>query len=107
MNLHAAQQSFDTVATSQLEDLKRDLSRAAQRYTGMRVEWRLTTSDERPQMNAARTRAHDALIDAFNTLSREQTKRGEGNSWRKTLGDMAAYFILLIALSVDGSALRT
>jgi hypothetical protein len=106
MNLHAAQQIFEKIETSQLADLKRDLYRAAQRYTGMRVEWRLTTPDERFQMDAARTRAHDALIDTFNIFSREQIKCGEDNSWRKalgqerkSLGDMAAYIFLFLALS--------
>jgi hypothetical protein len=106
MNLHVAQQVFDGIETSQLADFKRDLYEAAKRYTGMRVEWRLTTPDERLQMDAARTRAHDALIDTFNILTREQAKCGEDNSWRKilgqdrkSLGDMAAYIVLFLALS--------
>lgn len=106
MNLHVAQQVFERIEMSQLADFRRDLYQAAKRYAGMRVEWRLTTPDERLQMDAARTRAHDALIDTFNILSREQAKHGEDNSWRKTLGqdrkaigDMAAYIILFLALS--------
>lgn len=106
MNLHVAQQVFVGIETSQLADIKRDLYQAAKRYTGMRVEWRLTTPDERLQMDAARTRAHDALIDTFNILSRGQAKCKEDNLWRnnlgqdrKSLGDMAAYIVLFLALS--------
>lgn len=106
MNLHIAQQVFDSIDASELADFKRDLYQAARRYAGMRVEWRLAMSDERLQMDSARARAHDALIDTFNILSREQAKHGENNSWRKTLGqdrksigDMAAYIVLFLALS--------
>ena len=106
MNLHVAQQVFESIDASKLADCKRDLYQAARRYAGMRVEWRLAALDERLQMDAGRTRAHDALIDTFNILSREQAKRGEDNSWRKTLGqdrkilgDMAAYIVLFLALS--------
>jgi hypothetical protein len=106
MNLHVAQQIFEGIETSQLADFRRDLYQAAKRYAGMRVEWRPTTPDERLQIDAARTRAHDALIDTFNIRSLEQAKRGEDNSWRKALGhdrqaigDMAAYIILFLALS--------
>ena len=106
MNVHIAQQVFEKIEGSKLADLKHDLYQAVQRYAGMRVEWRLATPDERLQMDAARTRAHDALIDTFNILSREQAKRGEDNSWRKilgqdrkALGDMAADIALFLALS--------
>lgn len=106
MNLHIAQQVFDSIDASELADFKHDLYQAARRYAGMRVEWRLAALDERPQMDNARARSHDALIDAFNILSREQAKRGEDNSWRKALGqdrkalgDMGAYIVLFLALS--------
>jgi len=106
MNFQTAQSIFGRIEKSQLLDLKLDVYRAAQRYTSLRCEWRLATPDERLQMDAARTRAHDALIDNFNILSREQAKRGEDNAWRKILGqdrkaigDMAAYIALFLALS--------
>ena len=106
MNLQIAQSIFDQIEASQLLDLKRDVYRTAQRYTSLRCDWRLATPDERRQMDSARTRAHEALIDAFNILSRQQAKGGEDHSWRKTLGqdrkeigDMAAYVLLFLALS--------
>jgi hypothetical protein len=106
MNPATAQQIFDQIQESKLAELKRDLYQAAHRYTGMRVEWQMAAPNERRQLDASRTRAHDALIDAFNIFSREQTKHGEDNSWRKTLGqdrkelgDAAAYITLFLALS--------
>ncbi|MCI0541951.1 MAG: hypothetical protein L0Z50_42690 [Verrucomicrobiales bacterium] len=106
MNSHTGQQVFERIDATQLNDLKRDLFRAAQRYTAMRIEWRLANPDERHQLDAGRTRAHDSLIDSFKILSREQAKRGEDNSWRKLLGDdrkeigdTAGYLVLFLALS--------
>ncbi len=106
MNLHAAQMVFDQIEASQLLDLKRELYRAALRYTSLRCDWRLATPEERRQMDSTRTRAHDALINACNILSREQAKRGENHSWRRTLGedrkeagDTAGYLVLFLALS--------
>jgi hypothetical protein len=106
MNLHIAQQVFDSIDASELADFKHDLYRVARRYAEMRVEWRLAMSGERLQMDEARTRTHEARINTFNILSREQAKRGEDNARRKTLGqdrktlgDMAAYIVLFLALS--------
>lgn len=87
MNLRTAKIILDQIEASQCSDLKHDLYRAALRYTSLRFEWRLSTTEERQQMDSTRTRAHEALIDAFDILSREQAKRGEDHSWRKALGD--------------------
>lgn len=106
MNLHSAQQVFESIEASELVDMKRDLFQAAHRYTGMRIEWQLAAPNERRQLDASRTRAHNALIDAFNIFSRAQVKHCEDNSWRKILGqdrkelgDMAAYITLFVSLS--------
>jgi hypothetical protein len=106
MTFHVAQSIFERIDATKLVDLKRDLYRAAQRYTTMRVEWRLAPTDDRPGMDAARTRSHEALIDSVNILSREKTRCGEDNSWRrmlgedrKKIGDLAAHLVLFLALS--------
>lgn len=97
---------FDKIDSSQITELKRDLFRAAEKYTSYRTAWRQTESEHRHLIDPGRTRSHNTLIDAFNVLSREQAKRGEDNSWRgvigderKELGDMAAYIVLFLALS--------
>jgi hypothetical protein len=106
MTFQVAQSIFERIDATQLVDLKRDLYRAAQRYTTIRVEWRMGTTDERHKIDAARTRSHEALIDSVNILSREQAKCGEDSSWRrivgedrKEIGDLAAYAVLFLALS--------
>ena len=38
-------------------------------------------------MDPERTRAHNALIDCCNILSRNMRTAGEDNSWRVALGD--------------------
>ena len=106
MTNQIAQQVFDKIDASQITELKFDLYRAAEKYTGYRTAWRLASLEQRHLIDSARTRSHNALIDAFNILSREQAKGGEDNSWRrmlgddrKKIGDMAAYIVLFLALS--------
>jgi Mg-chelatase subunit ChlD len=53
----------------------------------MSTDWRLADANERPAMDAARTAAHNAVIDALNILSRAMLKAGENTAWRKEIGD--------------------
>lgn len=83
-----------------------DLLDAAIRYAGIRCEWARASVERRAEIDPARTRAHDVLIDAFNILSRETGRAGENNAWRETLGenrrrigDIACHLHCLIALS--------
>ncbi len=57
-------------------------------------------------MDASRTRAHEALIDACNILSRAQARLGGENNWRdalgndrQSIGDFACFIHLFLALS--------
>jgi hypothetical protein len=106
MTLQTAKQVFDIIEDSGFSELKVDLYRAAEKYTSYRTAWRQTPREHRHLIDASRTQSHNALIDAFNILSREQAKLAEDNSWRGTLGedrkaigDMAAYIVLFLALS--------
>ncbi|MDX1952185.1 MAG: hypothetical protein SFY81_08360 [Verrucomicrobiota bacterium] len=106
MTLQIAKQVFGKIEDSRIAELKIDLYRAAEKYTCCRTAWRLTPPEHRHLIDASRTRSHNALIDALNTLSREQANLGEDNSWRgtlgddrKTLGDIAAYIVLFLALT--------
>jgi hypothetical protein len=106
MNIQTAQLIFDKIEASQLVDLKRDVYHASLRYTSLRCAWRLATAQERQDLDSARARAQDALIDTFNIMSREQAKLGEDCSWRrlvgvdrKEIGDMGGYLVLFLALS--------
>lgn len=56
-------------------------------------------------MDAGRTRAHNAFIDACNILSRQMARPGEDVAWRarlrsdrKILGDFACYLHCLLGL---------
>ena len=68
-------------------DLLEDVLRAAIRYSQIRAEWMLMTVEERREVDARRTAAHNAFIDALNILSRAMKKAGQDNEWRRLLGD--------------------
>ena len=106
MTHQTATQIFESIEESQLSGLKRDVYQAAVRYARCRAEWRIANPEERVNMDAARTRSHDALIDSFKILRRAQARAGENTAWlqlagsdRKELGDLAAYIHLFLALS--------
>lgn len=87
-------------------DLKRDLERAAVLYAHQRAMWALASKEERREMDASRTAAHNAFIDACNILSRAMTRSGEDASWRtalgddrKVIGDFACHLHCLLAIS--------
>ena len=67
-------------------DLLQDLIDAAVRYARLRVDWSLRRPDDRLELEAARTSAHNVLIDACNILSRAMQRAGEDNEWRASLG---------------------
>lgn len=68
---------------------------AAVRYAGCRQDWALIGLRERTDeaqalrvgLDSARTRAHNALIDALNVLSRAMAADGHSVLWRQVLGD--------------------
>jgi len=106
MNQQTAKQVLDKIEASYAMELKVDLYRAAEKYTAYRTARRQVTPEDRLLIDPLRTRSHNALIDAFNILSRAEAKRGEDNSWRgtlgedrKELGDMAACIVVFLALS--------
>lgn len=105
MNYTTAERAFEQIEDSALEPLRQDLIAAATRYAAMRAKWYLEPIDGRREMDAARTRAHDAFIGACNILSRQQAKDGEDNSWRakigddrKSIGDFACYLNCIIGV---------
>ena len=60
---------------------------SAVRYARIRTDWYLTDDATRRDVDAMRTRAHDAFIDNCNILSRAMANNGMNNTWRQTLGD--------------------
>ena len=73
--------------TTREEELKHNLLLSAVRYARLRTDWRLAAVQDRRAMDAARTAAHNTLIDALNILSRAMVKAGEDTTWRKEVSD--------------------
>jgi len=78
--------------------LKHHFILGAVRDVRMRTDWLLTTAEERRAKDSARTAAHNALVDAANSLSRTMVKAGEDATWcrkpgddRKEIGDWACH----------------
>ena len=91
-------------ATSQKE-LQRNVYETAYRYATHRSEWALASLKGRTALDEARTRAHNAFIEARNSLSRAMSKAGEDNEWRRVLGsdrrrigDLACYIGLHLGI---------
>lgn len=86
MNHDNAADILKGIESSKLNELKTSLIEAAVRYARLRTDWALADKKTRLEMDAARTRAHDAFIDACNILSRNMAETGEPNDWRGALG---------------------
>ena len=75
------------------------------RYAHIRAEWSLMNSEQRREADDSRTRAHNALIDSCNILSRNMNKSGDSVAWRalpgddrKVIGDFACYLHCLLSI---------
>lgn len=75
------------IARTSHRELLRDLERTAVEYAHHRAIWALGSVEERRELEASRTAAHNAFIDACNILSRTMTRSGEDSSWRAAIGD--------------------
>lgn len=100
-----AQDLFGAIESTERKDLRRDLMERAVHYAHYRSRWPLLDFDERRELDAARTSAHNAFIDACNNLSRNMAQIGEDNGWRaslgedrRTIGDFACYITLFLGL---------
>lgn len=89
---------FEKINSTKLQKLKEDLFETAIRYARIRTDWYFMTDDDKINNDNLRTRTHNALIDAFNIISREMIKVNEDASWRldlgndrKEIGDFACY----------------
>lgn len=94
-----------TIGNSRLIVFRMALFRKAADYARMRVDWQLSTPEERLLMDGARTKSHDAFIEACDMMSRCMEDEKEDFSWRadlgkdrKEIGDFACYLHLILGL---------
>ena len=101
-----AHRILDDTKKTACQDLRDDMLEAAVRYARCRADWALAAREKRVEMDQARARAHQVLIDSFNILSRGLARHGEDNSWRgelgderRAIGDVACHLHCILAIS--------
>lgn len=105
MTLDLARDIFDDIVKTKLHSLKDELINYAIDYSRIRVDWYLSSEEERREIESIRTAKHNAFIDSCNILSREMIKAGEDASWRiklgenrKEIGDFACYINFILGI---------
>ena len=86
MEFNEAANIFQSIRSSKLHNFSEPLIDAAIRYAQIRVEWYLTNSEGKKELDEERTRAHNALISNCDVLASNMKKAGEDDSWRNKLG---------------------
>ena len=87
MDLSIAEKIYSQIISSSLTSMVDKLIRSGIRYARIRVDWYLSPSDERHELDDERRIAHDAFISSCDILARNMGEIGEDNSWRRLLGD--------------------
>jgi len=105
LTLDEAAEVLRQIEATKIPSLSRDVLRYAVRYSRLRVDWLFADGDRRREIDAARSAAHTAFIDACNILARNMAQSGEDASWRvdlgqdrKSLGDFACLVHTLLGL---------
>lgn len=105
MDMTRALSIYEDIQKSRLTSLRDQLVESAICYARIRVDWFQADGAGRREMDNRRTRAHNALIDACNILSRNMAKQGEDISWReqlgadrKVIGDFACFLHCLLGV---------
>lgn len=96
----------ETGGQPDLEALLEQLVKTAIPYARIRTDWALSDTATRQANNASRTAAHNAVIEACNSLSHSMHQHGKDIAWRtelgddrKVIGDFACYLHCLLGLS--------
>ena len=87
MNLDQSTRFYLHLKQSSCVELVAALLAAAVTYARLRTDWALSSVELRKEMDATRTRAHNAFIDCCNIMSLSMAKAGEDIEWRRELGD--------------------
>lgn len=110
--LEAAKVAFDNEFEG-LDDgklLHRQIVQLAAAYLKLRIDWSSSDLAGRIEIDATRTKAHDAFIAIFDAFTRRAAARGSTLAWRrvfgtggaaeerKRLGDFACYLAFDLAI---------
>ena len=97
---------YQQISRSRQVDFRNDLISAAIRYAELRVRSQQPKAADDSQIDADRTRAHNAFIDARNILARNMQVSGEDTAWRaelgedrKTIGDLACFIHCFVGIA--------
>jgi len=86
MEIKEAQEIFETFRNARHQKLVNALLISAVRYSRLRVDWYLSTLEQRNELEEERTRAHNDFISNCDILSRNMKETGEDNLWRTRIG---------------------
>ena len=93
------------IGKSKLAERRMELFRKAAEYARIRVEWQLSTPEERLTMEERRRLVHNEFIETCEAMCRNMQEVGEDVSWkselgkdRKEIGDFACYVHLILGL---------
>jgi len=86
MEIKEALEIFETFRNARHQKLVNALLISAVRYSRLRVDWYLSTLEQRNELEEERTRAHNAFISNCDILSRNMVEAGEDNLWRSRIG---------------------
>lgn len=93
------------IGRSRLSEARMDLFRKAADYSRIRVEWQLSSPDQRLEIDGKRRELHDAFIEVCDRMGRAMESEQEDFSWReelgtdrKEIGDFACYVNLILGL---------
>ncbi len=86
MDIKEATEIYNHIRASKLTGLADSLIRSAVRYARIRCDWYLSSTEQRIDLDAERTAAHNALISNCDIMARNMFKAGEDNSWRHRIG---------------------
>lgn len=102
MELIQATAIVNAILQSKHTTLAKSVITKSIRYTQLRCEWYLADNEQRREMDQERTLAHNALISAFDILSRNMQQSDEDTSWRKWIGtdrkEIGDFACLLVAV---------
>jgi len=110
MEWDEGKQIFEQIRASKnsdetLSELVDEMVISAVKYSRIRTNWRLSSFEEKREMDCGRTKNHNSFIDTCNSLGKYMSKIGLDISWRermghdrKEIGDLACYIHAILGI---------